>query len=75
MQAGVAAVIADVVINMGENVLLKKEIVSTIVMIGAFIAAFFLNMNVVYIILVCGSIGAINVLLQVKKERKAGESR
>lgn len=73
MQAGVAAVIADVVINLGGNVFKHKDVISVIIMVGAFIATFFLGINVIYIIIVCGSIGAIKVLLQIKKFRKDGD--
>ena len=53
MQAGVAAVIADVVLNLGGNVVKEKDLISAFVMISAFIATFFLKINVMYIILVC----------------------
>lgn len=69
MQAGVAAVITDVVINLGSNVVKTKSIISMLVMIGAFIATFVLKINVMYIILVCGIIGALKVLYYEKKER------
>jgi len=42
MQAGVAAVIADVVMSLGSNVFKQKDIVSVIVMVGAFISTIFL---------------------------------
>jgi chromate transporter len=75
MQAGVAAVIADVVINLGGSFLKQKDIVSVIIMAGAFIATFFLKINIMYIILVCGCIGAGKLLLQIKKTEKDGESQ
>lgn len=71
MQAGVAAVITDVVINLGSNVVKIKSIISMLVMIGAFIATFVLKINVMYIILVCGIIGALKVLYYEKKERSS----
>lgn len=74
MQAGVAAVIADVVINLGANVIKEKSIVSSIVMIGAFIFTFVFKINVMYMILICGCIGAAKILLQVKKANKGGDS-
>ncbi|MEG2001966.1 MAG: chromate transporter [Clostridia bacterium] len=73
MQAGVAAVIADVVINLGKNVVKEKSIVSTLVMAGAFVATFFFKINVMYIILACGAIGAAKILLQTRKKSKDGE--
>jgi len=73
MQAGIAAVIADVVMSLGSNVFEQKEIVSVIIMVSAFIATFFLGVNVMYIILVCGGIGAVKILIQMKKVQKGGD--
>ena len=75
MQAGVAAVIADVVLNLGSNVLKQKDIVSMIIMVGAFIATFFFRINVIYIVLVCGCMGAAKILIQMKKVQKGGDSQ
>lgn len=75
MQAGVAAVIADVVLSLGGNVLKQKDGVSVFIMAGAFVATFFLKINVVYIILVCGCIGATKLLFQMKKNRNDGDSQ
>lgn len=73
MQAGIAAIIADVVLNLGENVLKEKDILSAAIMVGAFASTFFLKINVVYIILVCGGIGALKIIIQMKKKRKDDE--
>lgn len=75
MQAGVAAVIADVVLNLGGNVVKEKDLISAFVMISAFIATFFLKINVMYIILVCGCIGAGKIVLQERKYKKDGDSQ
>jgi len=69
MRAGVAAVIADVVINLGGKIVKEKELLSILVMAGAFIATFFLKINVMYIILVCGLIGAFKIWLSEKKKK------
>lgn len=70
MQAGVTAVIADAVMNLGGNIVKKKELVSVLVMVGAFIMTFFLKVNVVFIILLSGLIGLLTVLhhRRTKKE-------
>ncbi|MDD4111544.1 MAG: chromate transporter [Herbinix sp.] len=73
MQAGVAAVIADVVLNLGSNIIKDKDIVFILVMIGAFIATYFLKINIMYIILICGCIGATKILIQIKKIKKDGD--
>lgn len=75
MQAGVAAVIADVVLNLGGNVLKERDIIFALVMVGAFIATFFLKINVMYIILVCGCIGAAKIFIQTQKSKKDGEQK
>lgn len=71
MQAGIAAVITDVVINLGSNIIKDRNIISILVMIGAFIATFFLKINVMYIILVCGITGALRVIQIERKERSS----
>lgn len=66
MQSGVSAVICDVVINLGKNVVNEKSTTSLFIMIGSFITTSFLNINVIYIILICGIIGGIRVFLMDK---------
>ncbi len=61
MQAGVCAVIVDVVISLSKNILKEKEIMSALMIVFAFIATYFLKINIVFIIIGCGLIGfAIN---------------
>lgn len=72
MQAGVAAVIADVVISMGWDVLKKKLWLPILIMFGSFIAACFFDVNVILIILVCAMIG-LAATLHDEKNGKAGE--
>ena len=71
MQAGVAAVILDVVCSLGGKVLSEKQWVYYAVMILAFIATFFLDVNVVYIILAAAAVGIVQVL--VAKRRRCGK--
>lgn len=59
MQAGVAAVIAAVVLEMGASVLKRKSLVLTSVMVLAFIANYFFSVNVMLIVLACIGIGLI----------------
>lgn len=68
MQAGVAAVIIDVIINMASSIIKNKAIIPILVMIGAFIATYFFKVNIILIILVCGIIG----VLSTKHENKKG---
>ena len=70
MRAGVAAVILDVVVNLGMNIIKKKKVLYVIVMVVAFIATYFFNLGAMYIIFFCLGIGLINVLLDTRKARK-----
>ncbi len=66
MQAGVAAVIVDVVIGMSGKILKGKQVFSILMMLGAFVAAFVYDVNVAFIILICGVVGAIAVIYREK---------
>lgn len=57
MQAGVAAVIIDVVISMVISLIKERKALPVIIMIGAFIAAFILDINIMIIIIASGFIG------------------
>jgi len=57
MSVGVAVVILDAVVTMGKTVVGKRQILPILIMIGAFIAAYFLNVNIVIIILTCAILG------------------
>ena len=65
MQAGVAAVILDVVCGLGAKVLKTKKMVLYLVMVAAFVATVVFNVNVIYIILAAAGIG---ILLEVGKK-------
>lgn len=69
MQVGVAAVITDVVLTLGNSVVKEKEFISVLVMICAFIATYFLKINVIAIILISASIGAFKIYYQARKKR------
>lgn len=58
MQAGVAAVIVSVVIDMAAKIIKGKQVLPIVMMILAFIAAILLNINIVIILLICGAVGA-----------------
>lgn len=70
MLCGVAAVIFDVVINMGKSVLKQKRILPLLVLLCSFAAVRFLGINII-IILVCGIIGALDTLHREKKAKEA----
>ncbi len=67
MQAGVAAVILDVVCSLGSKVIKQKSVVQIAVMVLAFIATFVFDINVIYIILAAAVIGVVTELIKKKK--------
>lgn len=67
MQAGVAAVIFDVVYELGEKVYKEKNIVSILIMLAAFCATFFFDVNVIFVILTAALLGAGKAIYQGKK--------
>ena len=67
MQAGVAAVIIAVVIEMGHGILVEKNRVSVRIMVAAFILTFFLTINVVYVVIGCIVFGAVRTWRAMKK--------
>ena len=76
MQAGVGAVIASVVLDMGGGVLKQKSVLSIVVMLTAFVATYVYKINAVYIILAC--IPAANMTRQICRtllSRKRKSSR
>lgn len=77
MQAGVAAVIADVVLTMGGDIVRAKRAVPIVVMALAFVATYFFSVNVILIILVCGLIGVLTVLLarNTRRDGKGGDGQ
>ena len=73
MLCGVAAVILDVVINMVKGIFKQKRILPVLVMAGAFAAVRFFSVNIIIIILVCGVIGAADVIYREKIGKKRDE--
>ena len=70
MQAGVGAVIASVVYEMGAGIVQEKDRISLLIMAGAFAGSCIFNINVVYIIIACGMIGVIRTFLSKKGGEK-----
>ena len=68
MQAGVAAVIACVTYEMGNGIAKGGDKMSLLIIAGAFVAACFMNVNVIYIILTCIIFGVVRTLLKRRKE-------
>lgn len=69
MQAGVAAVIIDAVVNLGSGVVKEKNLLRWLVMGAAFILSMVFKINVIWLILSALVIGAAETLLLRKKAR------
>lgn len=72
MQAGVAAVILDVVCSLASKVIKQKSVIQIAVMVLAFIATFVFDINVIYIILAAAVIGVFTELI---KKKKGGDNK
>lgn len=70
MRAGVAAVIADVVIGLADKIIKTKSILWIGMMAAAFAATCFFRISAVTIILVCGATGLLHTLTPSGKEDK-----
>ncbi len=63
MMAGVCAVIFDVVATMSGKIIKARKWLPLAIMLGAFVANYILQINVIYIILVCAVLGGAVSLL------------
>lgn len=70
MQSGVAAVIVDVALSMGGKIVKTKSAVNIIVMALAFVATFFFNVNVIFIILFAAAVGIVSALIKKRGDTK-----
>lgn len=74
MQAGVAAVIIDVVISMTIDLIKERKLLPIAIMIGAFIAAFVFEINIIIIILLSGLVGVISMYYS-KYAKESGDTK
>ena len=71
MLCGVAAVILDVVVDMLRSIFKEKRVLPIILLLGSFAASQFFSVNIIFIILFCGAVGAVDALYHDKKAKKA----
>ena len=69
MQAGIGAVIASVVWDMGLSVVKQKSTAQDAIMLAAFLLACVFRVNVVYIILACLALGALRAFAASRREK------
>ncbi len=72
MQAAVGAVIADVVIGMVADIIKLKAVLPVLILIGSFVASCIFGVNVIWIILICGALGALSHLWTRKNHAETG---
>ena len=70
MQAGVGAVIAVVVYEMGSGIVRGKSWTSNLIMAGAFLASCVFGVNVVLVVIVCGLIGVVRTVLEKRRAKE-----
>jgi len=68
MQAGVSAVIFDVVISMGSGIVTEKNLLSVILMVAVFVASYFFNVNIILIIVLCAALGAVSTVYRSRRK-------
>ena len=74
MKAGVSAVIIDVVFDMASGIVKGRDALLILIMIVSFIANYFFDVNVVWIILVTAGIGALRTIWR-ERTKKGGERK
>ena len=68
MQAGVAAVVLDVALGLGTQVVKSRSALRILGMTAAFIAVYFFDWNVVWVLIAAAGIGVISAVRNRKKE-------
>lgn len=69
MQAGIAAIILDVVFSMTRDLVRSKKILPQFILIGSFLSVFLFKVNVIFVILVSGLLG----LFCLGNQKKGGD--
>ncbi len=72
MEAGVAASIVDILIDMWQGITKEKNILLIFMAPAAFIANYFFNINVIYIIIFCAILCFAQTYIKSKISRKEG---
>ncbi len=70
MQAGVSAVILDVIYSMGSKIIKSKSALAIIIMLLAFAAVYFLKVNVAFVVLISGVLGMLSNVKPAKRKEE-----
>lgn len=68
MEAGMAAIIVDLVVDMSKGILAEKNLLLTLIIPASFLASFFLNINVILIVLFCSFLCLVQIYFKNSKE-------
>lgn len=69
MQAGIAAVVLNVSIDMANNIVKEKDLIPVLTMVAAFIATFFFDINLIIIVLSSALIGLVSIMYKTKARK------
>lgn len=75
MQSGVAAVIADVVVNLGQNVAKNGGAVSLGIAVCVFAASWWGHVNVMVLLAACAALALVRMLLEKRRTAQKGGQR
>lgn len=75
MRAGVAAVIFDVAINLGKNIVKTRRLLYIFLMSAALIASVFFDISAILIIFGCLLVGIVDLLLHIKNFDKINNTK
>jgi len=75
MQAGVAAIIVNVVYNMGKRIVVQKKVIPVLVMIAALVAGIIFQVNILWLLLFSGIIGALTTIWELKQDKPKEEKK
>lgn len=67
MQIGVVAVILNVVYSMIKDIWKTRDLINMFILMGAFVAGFAFDINIILIILIAGIMGFLNYMWKIKK--------
>lgn len=69
MQSGVVAVIVDVTLNLGKNMVYESGREALIIMIVVFLAVYLFSVNIAIVILLCAILGAVQTFIKLRREK------
>lgn len=70
MRAGVAAVVADVVFTLAHSIIKKKSLLPILLMVGSFVATWVFKVSVLYLLPLCGAMGALSAHRKDQQNQK-----